>query len=51
MNDKLYIEETIEDIYKQRILEEVDVVIENLLVRNATLQEEARKQEENKKVT
>ena len=43
MNENLYIEERIEDLCRERILEEADVAIKDLLVRNDTLQEEVRK--------
>ena len=43
MNDQLYIEERIEDIYLESNSDETDKVIKELLEKNSTLQEEVRK--------
>ena len=43
MNDQLYIEEIIEDIYSERNSNEANELIKELLEKNSTLQEEVRK--------
>ena len=43
MKDQTYIEESIEDLCKEIIYEEVDVTIEGLLGKNLTLHEEVKK--------
>ena len=49
MNDNLYTEERIEDIYPERNLDEANEVIKDMLEKNSTLQEEVRKLKRNKK--
>ena len=43
MNDQLYIEERIEDIYLESNSDEANEIIKQLLEKNSTLQEEVRK--------
>ena len=43
MNEKLYIEERIEDIHSKSNLDEANEAIKELLEKNGTLQEEVRK--------
>ena len=43
MNDNLYTEERIVDIYLERDSDEVDEAIKDLLKKNSNLQEEVRK--------
>ena len=50
MNDNLYTEEIIEDIYPERNSDEVDEAIKNLLEKNCNIQEEVRKQKREQEI-